>query len=130
MKICQTAKRFRTTGVAIAITTCLFAARAEDPHQAPAASKPSQNIEMSREMTLDECVSSPAQTLKIPTQDIKLMDPDSFVGTLNATWLLYDGGMRKGYRERSASRPGEYDGTDLEQQDQTQRYGNSLRALC
>jgi outer membrane protein TolC len=42
-----------------------------------------------------------AQNLPIPAQDVKLMDPDSFVASLNLTWLLYDGGMRKGYREQA-----------------------------
>ena len=46
-------------------------------------------------------VSTPAQTISIPAQDIKLMDPDSFAASLHATWLLYDGGMRQGYREQS-----------------------------
>ena len=43
----------------------------------------------------------PAQKLSIPEQDVKLMDPDTFSASLQATWLLYDGGMRKGYREQS-----------------------------
>jgi outer membrane protein TolC len=53
-------------------------------------------------------VSTPAQTigvaaqrLPVPAQDVKLMDPDSFVTSLDLTWLLYDGGMRKGYREQT-----------------------------
>lgn len=54
-------------------------------------------------------VETPAQTITtagqlfpIPAQDVKLMNPDSVVGTLNLTWLLYDGGMRRGYREQAA----------------------------
>ena len=43
----------------------------------------------------------PAQSINVPAQDIKLMDESSFLGSLNATWLLYDGGMRKGYREQA-----------------------------
>ena len=43
----------------------------------------------------------PAQNINVPAQDIKLMDPDTFAASLNLTWLLYDGGMRKGYRESS-----------------------------
>jgi outer membrane protein TolC len=46
-------------------------------------------------------VSTPAQTVQIPAQDIKLMDPDNFTASLQATWLLYDGGMRRGLREQS-----------------------------
>jgi outer membrane protein TolC len=42
-----------------------------------------------------------AQQLPIPAQDIKLMDPDNYMASVNATWLLYDGGMRKGFREQS-----------------------------
>lgn len=46
-------------------------------------------------------VSTPAQSIDVPKQDIKLMDPDVFMTSAHATWLLYDGGMRKGYREQS-----------------------------
>lgn len=46
-------------------------------------------------------VSTPAQAIDVPKQDIKLMDPDSFMTSVNATWLLYDGGMRRGLREQS-----------------------------
>ncbi len=53
-------------------------------------------------------VSTPAQSLTVdgqqmpvPSQNVKLMDPDSLVGSLNLTWLLYDGGMRKGFRDQS-----------------------------
>jgi outer membrane protein TolC len=42
-----------------------------------------------------------AQQLAIPAEDVKLMDPDLYESSLNATWLLYDGGMRKGLREQS-----------------------------
>ena len=48
-----------------------------------------------------QSISVDAQRMAIPAQDVKLMDPDSFVTSLNLTWLLYDGGMRKGYREQS-----------------------------
>jgi outer membrane protein TolC len=41
------------------------------------------------------------QQLPTPAQDIKLMDPDNYEASLNATWLLYDGGMRRGLREQS-----------------------------
>jgi outer membrane protein len=46
-------------------------------------------------------VSTPAQDLPIPAQEVKLMDENSFLANLQATWLLYDGGMRKGYREQA-----------------------------
>ena len=46
-------------------------------------------------------VSTPAQSIDVPKQDIKLMEPDVFLTSVNATWLLYDGGMRKGLREQT-----------------------------
>ena len=46
-------------------------------------------------------VSIPSQTIDTPEQDIRLADPDSFLMSLNASWLLYDGGMRKGLREQT-----------------------------
>lgn len=38
----------------------------------------------------------PAQTLQIPAQDVKLLDRDTTSAALNASWLLWDGGMRRG----------------------------------
>lgn len=46
-------------------------------------------------------VSTPAQNISVSAQDVKLMDEISFMASLQATWLLYDGGMRKGYREQT-----------------------------
>jgi outer membrane protein TolC len=43
----------------------------------------------------------PAQTINIPAQDVKLMDAGTFATSLQGTWLLYDGGMRKGLGEQS-----------------------------
>ncbi|MCU0573591.1 MAG: TolC family protein [Syntrophobacteraceae bacterium] len=48
-----------------------------------------------------QTINTPPQKLKIPAQDVKLMDRDSFMASVNATWLLYDGGMRKGLREQA-----------------------------
>lgn len=48
-----------------------------------------------------QTIDVPGQQFPIPAQDVKLMDPDSLMGSLQATWLIYDGGMRKGYREQS-----------------------------
>lgn len=45
--------------------------------------------------------SFPAQKINVPAQDIKLMDEDSFIAAIEVKWLLYDGGMRKGYREQA-----------------------------
>ncbi len=44
----------------------------------------------------------PAQNINVPAQDIKLMDPNNFIASMNATWLIYDGGMRQGLREQTA----------------------------
>jgi outer membrane protein len=55
-------------------------------------------------------VSFPGQTITtnpqlfpIPAQDIKLMDPDSFMASLDLTWLLYDGGWRSSLRQQAAA---------------------------
>ncbi len=78
-------------------------------------------------------VTTPAQTITtagqlfpIPAQDIKLMDPESVYGSINATWLLFDGGMRKGYREQAsgliAMMKADARRTDLEIVDTVKRY--------
>jgi outer membrane protein TolC len=71
-------------------------------------------------------VSTPPQTIQIPAQDIKLMDPDNFSTSLNATWLLYDGGMRKGMREQTGGlvdmMKQEARRTDLEIMDSVKRF--------
>ncbi len=43
----------------------------------------------------------PMSSLSIPAQDVKLMDEDLYKAGLDVTWLLYDGGMRKGYRQQT-----------------------------
>jgi outer membrane protein len=48
--------------------------------------------------------SVPTNTIAIPEQDIKLMDRDSFRASVRGSWLLYDGGMRKGFREQAEGR--------------------------
>jgi outer membrane protein TolC len=71
-------------------------------------------------------VTTPAQTVPIAAQDVKLMDPDSVASSLDLTWLLYDGGMRKGYREQSAGlvdmMKADARRTDLEVVDSVKRY--------
>jgi outer membrane protein len=47
-----------------------------------------------------QTVATSAQSFPIPAQDVKLMNPESEVASVNVTWLLYDGGMRRGYREQ------------------------------
>ncbi len=68
----------------------------------------------------------PAQNIPVPAQDIKLMDENSLMGSLDAVWLLYDGGMRKGYREQAGGlvemMKQEARRTDLEIVDSVKRY--------
>lgn len=78
-------------------------------------------------------VATPAQTITtsgqlfpIPAQDIKLMDPESLYASVNATWLLYDGGMRQGYRKQASGlidmMKADARRTDLEIVDAVKRY--------
>ena len=78
-------------------------------------------------------VNTPAQTFNVAAQrapvaaqDVKLMDPDSEVASLDLTWLLYDGGMRKGYREQTAGlvdmMKADARRTDLEVADSVKRF--------
>ena len=48
-----------------------------------------------------QSITTSMQVFPIPEQNIKLLDPQSFAATGNLTWLLFDGGMRKGYREQA-----------------------------
>jgi outer membrane protein len=48
-----------------------------------------------------QTITTAPQQFAIPEQDVRLMDRDSYLGSLNATWLLYDGGMRHGLREQA-----------------------------
>lgn len=65
-------------------------------------------------------------TFPIPEQDIKLMDPNSFLGSAGFVWLLWDGGMRKGYREQARGQIDMFESevrrTDLEIVDTVKRY--------
>jgi outer membrane protein TolC len=51
----------------------------------------------------NQTVTTAAQQLSIPLQDIKLMDRDSLVGSIDATWLIFDGGLRHGYAEQASA---------------------------
>lgn len=46
-------------------------------------------------------VTTPAMDYNLPDQDVKLQDEQSWYGSLEAKWLLWDGGMRKGLREQA-----------------------------
>ena len=48
-----------------------------------------------------QSVTTAAQVFPVPSYDVKLANPTNFEATGNATWLLFDGGMRKGYREQA-----------------------------
>jgi outer membrane protein TolC len=48
-----------------------------------------------------QSVTTTAQVFPIPEQNIKLANPENFTASGNLTWLLFDGGMRKGYREQA-----------------------------
>lgn len=45
----------------------------------------------------------PAQQVTIPDQDVKLWDDQSWYATLEAQWLLWDGGRRSGLAEQAAA---------------------------
>jgi outer membrane protein TolC len=48
-----------------------------------------------------QSITTAAQVFPIPEQNVKLLNPQNFMTSGNLTWLLYDGGMRKGYREQA-----------------------------
>lgn len=74
----------------------------------------------------------PAQTLQIPAQDVKLLDRDTTSASVNASWLLWDGGMRRGLARQAQGgvdvAKAEVRRTDLEIQDSVTRmfYGAVL----
>jgi len=47
-----------------------------------------------------QTVTTALQTFPVPEQKIKVVDPQVYATSANMTWLLFDGGMRKGYREQ------------------------------
>jgi outer membrane protein TolC len=50
-----------------------------------------------------QTITTQAQAYPVPAQDVKLMNPDSFVGSVNLTWLVYDGGLRSGLNQQANS---------------------------
>lgn len=50
-----------------------------------------------------QTVSTPSQAFGVPQQDVKILDRDWASGTLEMKWLLFDGGMRSGYRQQAAA---------------------------
>ena len=79
-----------------------------------------------------QSVTTSPQLFPVPEQDIRVLDPQSFVASGNLTWLLFDGGMRKGYREQARgaveAAQAEVRRTDLEITDSVMRlyYGAVL----
>jgi outer membrane protein TolC len=72
-----------------------------------------------------QTINSPAQNFAIPQENVKVIDQNLVEGSVNGTLLLFDGGMRKGYREQSAGLVGmlqqEARRTDLEIADSVRR---------
>jgi outer membrane protein len=79
-----------------------------------------------------QSVTTSLQAFPIPAQDVKLFGPDTISTSGNLIWLLYDGGMRKGYREQALgakqAAQAEVSRTDLELTDSVIRlyYGALL----
>lgn len=91
---------------------------------------PSKDIEMpmggSIPVTIPGVGTFPINSFSVPEQDVKLMDEESFRASLGASWLLFDGGMRKGYREQASNlveiMEQEFRRTDLEIVDSVKRF--------
>jgi len=70
--------------------------------------------------------STPAQSFAVPEQNVKVLDKDLVMGSTSLEWLLFDGGMRKGYRAQSGGLVDmmrqEVRRTDLEIGDTVTRY--------
>jgi outer membrane protein TolC len=49
----------------------------------------------------NQTITTSAQSYPIAAQNVQLFNPENFIASGNATWLLFDGGMRKGYREQA-----------------------------
>ncbi len=70
------------------------------PANAFAPGFPPANIQMPVNYP-DQTISTPNQVFPVPEQNVELMDVNTALGTVNATWLLWDGGMRRGLREQA-----------------------------
>ncbi len=72
-----------------------------------------------------QTITTPAQGFPIPAQDVKLMDRDTTTAMVDAKWLLFDGGMRRGLNQQTdaliAAMKLEARRTDLEIVDSVQR---------
>ncbi|MCC6590676.1 MAG: TolC family protein [Bryobacterales bacterium] len=61
---------------------------------------PPSNIQMPVSFP-GQSINTPAQTFAVPEQKGKVLDRDLVMGAAEMKWLLFDGGMRKGYRQQS-----------------------------
>lgn len=52
-------------------------------------------------MTIPGVGTIPLNSIQIPAQEVTLADRDSAYASVNASWLIYDGGLRSGYRQQS-----------------------------
>lgn len=50
-----------------------------------------------------QMIQTPAQAFSLPQQNWKIADRDLASGNLNVSWLLFDGGLRKGLREQAGA---------------------------
>jgi outer membrane protein len=79
-----------------------------------------------------QSITTAAQVFAIPEQNVKLLNPQNAMTSTNMNWLLWDGGMRKGYREQALgavqAAQAEVRRTDLELNDSVLRlyYGAIL----
>ncbi len=73
-----------------------------------------------------QTVSTSAQLFTVPGQDVKVLDRDLVSGTVSMNWLLWDGGMRKGWKDQASAgveaMREEVRRTDLEIVDTVKRY--------
>lgn len=86
---------------------------------------PPSNIQMPVSFP-GQSINTPAQTFAIPEQNVKVMEKDLVVGSADMKWLLFDGGMRKGYRQQAGGlvemMRQEVRRTDLEITDSVKRF--------
>ncbi len=73
-----------------------------------------------------QTIHTPAEALTVQGQSLKVADRDLASGSLTTTWLLFDGGLRKGLREQSTAglnaMVAEAKRTDLDVADTVARY--------
>lgn len=73
-----------------------------------------------------QTITTPAQAFAIPAQDVKLLDRDTTVASLDAKWLVLDGGLRRGLDAQTqslvAAMRQEARRNDLEIADSVRRY--------